>query len=221
MTATSSPVQPIVVFPVGHEETILAAGLASSTLMLESMLDTVENGDRGGEDPWPLWLLHSFTKSVRRARRQAERDAILELADTMPCKQVVVGDATAFAFEPMPYEKYPRAIKKLQVSGLDIAARPDGMPACEVRSTTGPTPTITLNASLGMTTGKSAAQAAHALGLWGLEVTRPELKAWLEDPGARLEFGPVTVPDPDRIVVRDSGLTEIAAGSHTAAITRF
>lgn len=111
MTATASPVQPIVVFPVGHEETILAAGLASSTLMLESMLDTVTAGDRSGEDPWPLWLLHSFTKSVRRARRQAERDAILELADTMTCKQIVVGDATAFAFEPMPYEKYPRAIK--------------------------------------------------------------------------------------------------------------
>ena len=115
----------------------------------------------------------------------------------------------------MPAAELPKLLAKLQVSGTQL---PAGAPLP-------PQPlTIVLNASLEMSTGKAAAQAAHALLAWVLESKVATVSAWA---GAGFPVGIVELPAKEfrkgarkaaGPVIQDAGRTEIEPGSTTAYV---
>nr|WP_256127950.1 peptidyl-tRNA hydrolase [Arthrobacter sp. SDTb3-6] len=127
----------------------------------------------------------------------------------------VVGRARAAGLPPLPAEALPKLLAKLQVSGTQL---PAGEPLALQPLA------IVLNGSLDMSTGKAAAQAAHALFAWVLEAKPAAVEAWVADgcplsvrelpakefrKGARKSAGPV---------IQDAGRTEIEPGSATAYV---
>ncbi|ROR76040.1 Peptidyl-tRNA hydrolase [Plantibacter flavus] len=198
-------VQPIVVLPSNHFETIAAAALASAL--------ACAGADRSGA-PWSDWLSAGFTKSVRRAKRPADLDRVRAVALTRT--EIGVGEAVAMAFAPIVYADSPPPISRLQVSGLDLAREQTTftLPGAIV-------PQVQINATVAMTTGKTAAQVAHALGVWVLTMPSELVHSWVENPGLELvtcPFSGDTGEPGSWAVVRDNGLTEIPAGTATVRV---
>ena len=204
-----SLVQTIVVQPSTHFDTIAAAALASGLAMAHADLST---------DPWHSWLGGSFTKSVRRVKRPIELERIRALG--LEHAEVTVGDAVALAFVPARYEDSPREISKLQVSGLDLAHNDTD----RFQRLGAVTPHIEINADVSMSTGKTSAQVAHALGAWLLAQPLSIRRAWASDPGLHIGevgFAAYAAAGPDDasiITVVDHGLTEIAPGTATVRV---
>lgn len=75
-----------------------------------------------------------------------------------------------------------------------------------------------------MTTGKAAAQTAHALCAWLLSQSPQDRADWLAYPGLTVDENDCFVEyehepeDPGVIVIRDNGLTEVAPGTATARV---
>jgi peptidyl-tRNA hydrolase len=89
------------------------------------------------------------------------------------------------------------------------------------------TPHIEINTDVSMSTGKTAAQVAHALGAWLLAQPLSTRWAWARDPGLNIGevgFADYAAPDthgPDDasiITIVDNGLTEIAPGTATVRV---
>lgn len=208
---SSNLVQTIVVKPSNHFDTIAAAALASGLAMVTADLSS---------DPWHTWFSGSFTKSVRRVKRPAdlERVRLLEL----PSTEITVGDAVGIAFVPARYEDSPPALSRLQVSGLDLLHEAD-----RFHRPGAVTPHIEINLDAAMSTGKTAAQVAHALGAWLLAQSPRTRQLWAEQPGLHLgevKFADYETPgmpgadDNSTITILDHGLTEIAPGTPTARV---
>lgn len=201
-------VQPIILLvdredPASEQHGIAAAALAS----VQAFLQDQEN------PAWQQWAAGAFAKSVRRADAKTFAKVVAAFPDHVLS---TVGEACAAGFSPMPASNLPKLLAKLQVSGTQL---PDGAPL-PAQSLT-----IVVNASLNMSTGKAAAQAAHALFAWVLDSKPAVVQAWagagyplsvaaLPDKafrkGARKSAGPV---------IADAGRTEIAPGSTTAYVT--
>lgn len=85
-------------------------------------------------------------------------------------------------------------------------------------------PLSVLNEDLGMSTGKVAAQAAHALFAWFLDLDVRAREVWSLDPRAlvafndRLKFTRAKQFEAPESVIVDAGLTEIAAHCTTAFV---
>lgn len=196
-------VQAIAVKPSTHRDTICAVALASTRAFL-----TPHN-----RSCWHEWLKASMTKSVRRATKPAALAACR--ADPLVTATAKVGEAQAFAYLPMPYEDFPKHLSRLQVSGLNIADEPSGI-SLDDRALF-----VEINAELDMTTGKTAAQVAHALVLWSLEAPQAVLDRFWAAPSLHLRYCDFDDPEePGDIVIHDNGLTEVAPGSATVRIPR-
>lgn len=187
-------VQPIVIDRnAKHEETVAAAAAASLAAY-----------DENHPDQFKEWLSGRFAKTVRRAKSSAfAKTACLPGATV-----VEVGDGKAVALAPMPYADFPKELSKLQVSGTDLprSGRYPEVPAPDVL--------LVVNGDLNMTTGKEAAQVAHALWI-------AYLAGWCTTRGT---FQIVRVSDNDFTgyaqtqharVVTDSGLTELTGPTQT------
>ncbi|MCI4659680.1 peptidyl-tRNA hydrolase [Cryobacterium zhongshanensis] len=205
-----SLVQTIVVKPSTHFDTIAAAALASGVAMAQGDLES---------EPWASWLSGSFTKSVRRVKRPVELERIRALG--LPRAEVTVGDAVGIAFAPALYEDSPREISRLQVSGLDLAHND----VVRFRMPGAFNPHIEINADASMTTGKTAAQVAHALCAWLLAQPHSVRDAWADQPGLDIREASFAAPDEQHehagrqeILIRDNGLTEIAPGTATVRV---
>lgn len=200
-------VQPIILLvdreePAGEQHGIAAAALASA----QAFLKDPDNPN------WRRWANGAFAKSVRRADAKMFAKVLATFPDHV---LATVGEAAAAGLPPMPADALPKLLAKLQVSGTQL---PEGEPLP-------PAPlTIILNASLDMSTGKAAAQAAHALFAWLLESKPAVVEAWAASgfplgvaelpakefrKGARKSAGPV---------IQDAGRTEIEPGSTTAYV---
>lgn len=200
-------VQPIILLvdreePASEQHGIAASALASAQAFLR---------DPANPD-WQQWAAGAFAKSVRRADAKMFAKVLTAFPDHVLS---VVGEASAVGLPPMPAAALPKLLAKLQVSGTQLPAGPP-LP---------PQPlTIVLNASLDMSTGKAAAQAAHALLAWVLDSKVATVADWassgfpvgiVELPakefrkGARKSSGPV---------IQDAGRTEIEPGSTTAYV---
>ena len=219
-------VQTIVVKPSTHFDTIAAAALASGVSLAHADL-TNEN--------WATWLSGSFTKSVRRVKRPVELERIRLLG--FPRAEVTVNDAVALAFVPAPYASSPREISRLQVSGLDLA-HAAAISAGRFRKPGTFTPHIEINADVSMSTGKTAAQVAHALGAWLLAQPVSVRLAWASNPGLVIDqvsfadgaqsgtaagtaqSAAQSAADDSIITIVDHGLTEIAPGTATVRVYR-
>ncbi|WP_422759100.1 peptidyl-tRNA hydrolase [Paenarthrobacter sp. C1] len=217
MIATSSLVQPIVLLvdkndPASHRDSILAAAVAS----VDAYAGTLSSLR---DEAWTQWLSGRFTKSVRRA----DLKTFTKLAadeDNKSESLISIGKAKALAYAPAFYEDMPKSLMRLQVSGTDLPDEPATVPS---RKRSGD-PVIVLNGALGMSTGKAAAQAAHALFAWqlnrghddaelaSLQLLSTDLVIATEEEFTGLQTiaaGPLIV---------DAGLTEIAPNTATAFV---
>ncbi|MBW4096435.1 MAG: hypothetical protein HIU81_14255 [Acidobacteria bacterium] len=123
------------------------------------------------------------------------------------------GLVTALAFAPVRYSDMPSDLRRLQVSGTCLPSVPQPViPGA---------PTVVLNGTLGMTTGKAAAQAAHAVMDWMINVLDANQQdAWMNDPLLNVRFdNDFTYPDDAAgPLIIDNGHTEIAPCSPTAYV---
>lgn len=200
-------IQPIILLvdreePAGEEHGIAAAALASA----QAFLRDPENPD------WRVWAAGHFGKSVRRADAKMFAKVLAMFPEHAP---TTVGEGTAVGLPPMPADALPKLLAKLQVSGTQL---PPGEPLPVAPLS------IVLNASLDMSTGKAAAQAAHALFAWLLESNPAGVQAWAQAgypvgivQASRQEFrkGQRKAAGP---VIQDAGRTEIEPGSTTAYV---
>ena len=204
---TGELVQPIILLvdredPCAEDRGIAVAALASVGALLANPRHPY----------WKPWAQGAFAKSVRRADAKMFAKVAGEFPDHALAE---IGDAKALGFAPMQADSLPKRLAKLQVSGTTLPAGGTGEPT-NVR--------IALNDSLGMSTGKAAAQAAHALFAWVLEGEPRDVDQWrgggcglsVERLGAA-EFRR-QAREANGPVIHDAGRTEIDPGSATAFV---
>lgn len=198
-------VQPIVVNPDGsHENTITAVALACVKAYRK---DYVYN-----PEPWDQWLAGSFTKIVKRAKKP---DLTQFAISGMSYVEVV--DSAAVGY--VPCETQPLEVRRLQLSDLNLpqSGKWPVMPLKQ-KGVYLPPPTVyvALNPDVAMSTGKLAAQAAHGLLKYVLEV----------DPQVIYHPWQCTA-DPDifrrlrktaDVKIKDAGHTEIKPGTLTVLV---
>lgn len=203
-------IQPIAVLrdpedPAGHEETCLAAALASAAALVLFPDDEL----------WEPWYRSGRGKSVRRGKAKD-----LRALKAQGAAMVAVGAAVAAALPPARYPLTGR-MRQLQVAGTEMEhggrpvehalPAPDGVPVLQ----------LGLDTVLGMSTGKAAAQAAHAALDWAVRLEQDALMAWMDaEQPARLSpldrRGMSAARRDASVQIHDAGHTEIAAGSLTA-----
>ncbi|MEG2422812.1 peptidyl-tRNA hydrolase [Glutamicibacter sp.] len=161
---------------------------------------------------WQQWASQAYAKSVRRANPKMFAKVLEMFPEQMVSE---VGKARAVGLPPLPAADLPKLIAKLQVSGTQLPKAEEVLDA-QI--------SIVLNKSLNMSTGKAAAQAAHALFAWLTESPAEEVEAWLH---AHAPVGIKHLPrrEFDRLsrqaagpVIQDAGRTEIEPGSVTAFV---
>lgn len=209
-----SLIQPIVLQQTGsHHESILAVAKAS---LLGYIKQSVS-----GEDVWQQWLDDEQGKTVRRAKVQ-DFEKLLAVQDH--AAEASVGEARAIAYAPVRYEEMNKKVRRLQVNGTDFE-RESGV-RTSLAGNRPSVPTVILNAGLGMTTGKSAAQASHALFEWWWTLSDGFRQEWL-DSGSPLEVVEVSSSEftavsrtlsSHHMIIHDAGHTEIESGSATAFV---
>ena len=205
----SKLVQPILVTLDDSHESIITTAARASLLACKDV----------GSEPWATWLSERFTKTVRRIK---EKDIKKVRELSLPFKEVTGGGMTAFAFEPMSYEEFPKLLKSAQVQGTQAPREAENADAELVEFMLGyHKPLYLINDSLNMSTGKTSAQLAHAYWM-----------AWL----AQSEKSVTEFPHPATLwvtedtflkykpqashVVTDSGLTELSGPTDTVLVLK-
>lgn len=208
-------VQPILVPRSGtHLATIEAVAAASLSAYLRPA------GAGGAADGWTTWLDVAPAKSVRRVKAGAHLDQLRAWAEENGVGHAVrtldVGEVVAL--EPMRYADFPRRAAGAQVNWLDYPREADRIGAG------GPVEVAVMSE---ISTGKAAAQAAHALWHWALARLAgsdglAELQAW-ERAGMPMRIRLVPADDlpawanlVQAAAVHDAGRTEVAPGTLTA-----
>jgi len=196
-----------------HEQCLLASFAHMAKLM---ELSLSESWDQDWQQPWDGWKGGKFRKIVKRANPQ--RFAGLAEDPQSIHTAIQIGDELVELLSLPPYhlsEPDPR-VKPLQVAGLDYEAagefHADAQPA---ESRTGIV--LAYDGSLGASTGKMMAQAAHGAQL--LQIMEP---GWTfgSEPVQIVEG--FAVEGVDWIVdVVDAGFTEVAPNSNTVKVGRF
>lgn len=205
----------------GRRDLLEAAAVACVSVCLDP---------RAGEDPDSSaftaallnWYGARIRKVARRARNKKWRDV-----QSVPGVTATVGGSSARAFPPCPVTETPALVNKLQIEGTDLPVPEDA----EGVLAQDDDPVIYVDASLGMTVGKAAAQVAHGSMLLAAAMEQDQALNWAE------EGFPLHVCEVDArrfaevrgiaearesgkavgagIVVRDGGFTEVAPGSTT------
>jgi peptidyl-tRNA hydrolase len=186
---------------------------------------------RAGEDPaesdWAgalvRWYGARIRKVARRARNKKWRDV-----QAVPGVTVSSDGVAARAFLPCPVHRTPTPVNKLQISGVDLAPDPsyavdDGDPEAVLAAD--PAPVIYVDASLGMSVGKAAAQVSHGSMLLAAAMPLQDAARWASDgfplhvcEVSRERFAEVRSAAEHggtSAVVQDAGYTEVAPGSVT------
>jgi hypothetical protein len=172
---------------------------------------------QGGEwhEPVATWISARIRKIARRARG-AHWAAVQEL----PGVTWEVGQAQARALLPGPVDEVPKVVSRLQIGGTELEPDDPGPPPPGV-------PVIWVNADLGMTVGKAAAQVGHASMLYAAAYRLTDVPPFAVrsaggDDWARL-CNMVEGDAVERgagVAVRDAGFTEVAPGTITCITTR-
>ena len=161
---------------------------------------------------WQQWASQAFAKSVRRANPKMFAKVLEMFPEQMVSE---VGKAQAVGLPPLPAADLPKLIAKLQVSGTQLPKADEVLDA-KIN--------IVLNKSLEMSTGKAAAQAAHALFAWLTEAPAESVEAWLQS-HAPVGIRHLPRKDFEQLsrqaagpVIQDAGRTDIEPGSVTAFV---
>nr|WP_269211978.1 peptidyl-tRNA hydrolase [Zhihengliuella flava] len=200
---------------------------------------------------WRAWAAGHFGKSVRRADARTYPKILAAFADELGGVEGECGKGRAVAFAPLPQGTAPKKLAKLQVSGTALPRTPaeraewlaargpgeaeleaaEAQPDAQRGDADGEVPgdavVLIVNDDLGMSTGKAAAQSAHALFAWLLRAIPKDIErvdAWLaaEQPtyvrfAAADEFTRLSRQATGPLI-RDAGRTEITPGSTTAFV---
>ncbi len=152
------------------------------------------------------WYGHRIRKVARRARNKAWRDV-----------QVLPGvtiDDRARAFAPSAVGEVDPRIGKLQIGHTDLPHDDPGAPVPGQ-------PVIFIDASLGMSAGKAAAQVGHGSMLLAAAMPYEWVEQWARA-GFALSVREVPAPEfqaacalAGAVVIRDAGFTEVAPNSAT------
>ncbi len=194
-------VQPILVVKSGtHEELVRAVATAS----LQAYLDSKDHPN------WLPFLSGRFTKSVRRTRRDIDK-----IQSEIGGSLVTIGEGRALAFPPYRYKEMPKLIIEGQVSGLELERSGDWGGGGGLG--------IVINQDLMMSSGKTAAQVAHAVMGWYLRAAEHEQTDFVAaNLALEISEQPLSkMPRQSEVEIRDAGFTEIASGSLTCAVTGF
>jgi hypothetical protein len=203
-------VQPVLVSSAGsHEDTVLASAKAVVALWREDREDSC----------WVEWLSGPFTKTVRRVK-PARLTRIVSETD-QPTSIVAMNESIAVAFRPMPMNEFPPDVGRAQVSGTDFPRSGwDVLTADKVTQFPFDVTVLVVSPSLeeAMSTGKTSAQAAHAL--LALCLRSDEANASVDltrvvimQAESQALFDELKVTA--RAWIRDAGRTEIEPGSIT------
>lgn len=195
-------VQPILVAPTGSHLGVLNAVARASALVFPDDLS-----------PWREWLADSFAKTVRRATL-----AQLAAAEEAGGLRVATPDgAEAVALLPSRYADLPRYVARARVQGLTRPApEPSWAPSGALQ--------VAVRADAGMSTGKAAAQAAHAAlaAVVALDPTTRRATAettevsWVDAATFEALLGHATA-----VSITDEGRTEVEPGTVTAVAVRM
>jgi len=199
--------------PPARSAVLEAAAVATVTLCLDPRVGPDADGVPGPwQHPFRAWNDARIRKVSRRAR-----GAHWRAAQDVPGVTVDHAQAQARALVPGPVGALDPRISRLQIGGTDLPADEPGPPPADV-------PVLWVNASLGMTVGKSAAQVGHASMLFAGALDVDSARAWaaagfrcaVRDAGTDRWAELLTRVDAGTAVaVRDAGYTEVAPGSVT------
>lgn len=196
-------VQPIAVSKTGtHEDVVRAVAAASVFAFLKTNADP----------EWGEWLAGPFTKTVRRGTN-SQFDAAIEVGIV----RTQQGDAQAVAGKPVSYEDMGLPWSKMQVSGLERERVGWGVHERQPGD-----PLFCVNPHIEMSTGKTAAQVAHALFSWVLKQDVAGVAEWVTNGAgfyivedAELWDGIVGCYPRPLVEIVDAGFTEIAPQTTT------
>ncbi|SUA78760.1 peptidyl-tRNA hydrolase [Nocardia otitidiscaviarum] len=194
--------------PPRRDAVLAAAAAATVALCLDERV--------GPGGPWADRYLAWQRSRIRKVARRA-RGAHWLAAQEVDGVTVELDGAQARALVPGPVGSVDARIKRLQIGGTEL-------PLDEPGDLDERYPVLWVNAELGMSVGKAAAQVGHASMLLAGALPVQQVYAWSEsgfrcavadaDPGrwARLRQ---RVAEGGAIAVRDAGFTEVAPGSMT------
>ncbi|MEU1528979.1 peptidyl-tRNA hydrolase [Streptomyces fagopyri] len=163
-----------------------------------------------GDGEWAQAMRDWQDARIRKVVRRA-RGAEWRRAEALPGITVTGKAAEVRVFPPVPLDGWPKDLARLQVSGTELD---DPQPPPDAAITA---PTLWLNPHVGMSAGKTMAQAGHGAQLAWWELSDEERTAW-RDAGLPLavrtadkaRWGELVVSGMP--LVRDAGFTEIAPG---------
>ncbi|MFD4294375.1 aminoacyl-tRNA hydrolase [Rhodococcus sp. NPDC058532] len=199
--------------PPERSALLAAAAVATIAVCLDERVGVGCDGEPG---PWHAAYRAWTDARIRKVARRA-RGAHWRAAQEVDGVTVDVRGAQARAFVPTEVGALDPRLRKLQIGGTDLEPDDPGEPAADA-------PVLWLNARLGMTVGKAAAQVGHAAMILAGAMTVDRAAMWAAD-GYRCS---VRDADPElwstlvraesdgrAIAVRDAGFTEVAPGSMT------
>ncbi len=137
--------------PPARSDLLAAAASATVALCLDERVGPDDDGEPG---PWQDAFREWADARIRKVARRA-RGAQWLAAQDVDGVTVDVAGAQARALVPGPVGALDPRIRKLQIGGTDLEHDEPGPVPAGV-------PTLWVNASLGMSVGKAAAQVGHA-----------------------------------------------------------
>lgn len=199
--------------PPARSDLLAAAAGAAVALCLDPRVGSAGEW----EQPYLAWKRSRIRKVARRAR-----GAQWAAANEVPGVTVESGGALVRALVPGPVGSVDPRIRRLQIGGTDLESDDPGPVPLDV-------PVFWVNAALGMTVGKAAAQVGHASMLFAGALPVEQARAWAQRGFAcavreaepdEWEMLRTAVARSAATAVRDAGFTEVAPGSTTVIATR-
>ncbi|PRQ10860.1 hypothetical protein C1Y63_09435 [Corynebacterium sp. 13CS0277] len=164
--------------------------------------------------PMEAALAGWYGLKIRKVARRASGAGWRRAQDVPGCTVTRASGAQARAIMPGRVAAVPQAISRLQIKGTDLPADAPG-------AVDGAWPLVAVDASLGMSAGKAAAQVGHGSMLLAAALPPEVAIAWARA-GFLLAVREVPHEEflalcaaPGAVVVADAGYTEVAPGAHT------
>lgn len=169
-----------------------------------ALLELLSSRDWDVQESLAQWVKGRIRKITKRAKNSAWK--------TVTENTVFIGEADGVqvaVFAPMRMSTQPDYVRKLQVSGFSAPFVNTAIPDADQL-------TITVDERLQMSTGKTLAQAGHAVQLFLAHAELLKIEDWLQH-GASVALVKTTELDAEAadVFIQDAGFTEIPAGSIT------